>query len=239
MHLVYIDDSRDPQLCVFSALIIPAGIWHSTFQRVKRFRRRLRQKYGIYVAKELHAWKFLGGKGQIADRPLTKTARADAFRDWLTGLAALEDVRLMNAVFSKRADERAFERLLNRINRTMQADDSHALIICDEGKEKAYTALARRMAVHNPIPSRFGGWGGEKRASRNIPLDRIVEDPFFKDSAKSYFIQSVDFCAFALLRQENPVASKTALGIDTAFDLLEPIVFRAANRKDSRGIIRP
>lgn len=39
-----------------------------------------------------------------------------------------------------------------------------------------------------------------------------------------------DFCAYALLRQERPIASKTKYGLDQAFNLLEPI---------SEGIIRP
>lgn len=239
MHLIYIDDSRDQRLCVFSALLIPAGAWHKTFERVKRYRKRLREKYGIFIAHELHAWKLLSGKGMIADRPLSIATRAEVFRDWLKGMAALEDVRLMNAVFPFKGEELAFERLLNRVNRTMQEDDSHALLICDQGKEKIYTALARRMAVHNPIPSRYGGWGEDRKPWKNIPLNRIIEDPFFKDSAKSYFIQSVDFSAYSLLRQESKVESKTALGLDTAFDELGPILLRAASSKDPRGIIRP
>ncbi len=41
---------------------------------------------------------------------------------------------------------------------------------------------------------------------------------------------SSDFCAYALLRQERPIASKTKYGLDQAFNLLEPI---------SEGIIQP
>ena len=65
---------------------------------------------------------------------------------------------------------------------------------------------------------------------KNGTIDRILEDPFFKQSDRSYFIQLSDFCAYALLRQERPIASKTKYGLDQAFNLLEPI---------SEGIIRP
>ena len=44
------------------------------------------------------------------------------------------------------------------------------------------------------------------------------------------FIQLSDFCAYALLCQERPIASKTKYGLDQAFDLLKPI---------SQGVIRP
>ncbi len=120
----------------------------------------------------------------------------------------------------------------------MKAADSQALLICDEGKEADYTRLVRKMSVHNPIPSRFGTWVGSSKTTKNIPLDRIIEDPFFKDSKKSYFIQMADFCAYSLLRKERPLASKTAYGLDKAFALLGPRCVKVANRNDPFGIIR-
>ena len=54
------------------------------------------------------------------------------------------------------------------------------------------------------------------QASQNEAIDRILEDPFFKQSDQSYFIQLSDFCAYALLRQEHPIESKTKYGIKKA-----------------------
>ncbi|HUJ09560.1 MAG TPA: hypothetical protein VL171_05990 [Verrucomicrobiae bacterium] len=76
MHLIYIEDSGDEQLAIFSALAIPVEQWRDCFTRIKEFRRNLKQAYGIYVYKELHAWKFVSGRGQIADRVVTKSQRA-------------------------------------------------------------------------------------------------------------------------------------------------------------------
>jgi len=239
MHLMYIDDSKDEQICVFSALAVPIDQWHTAFRQIRDFRRSLRKAYGIYVYKELHAWKFVSGRGRPSDRVVTKGQRAAIFIDTLKLLAALPGVRLFNAVFPRKQDERAFEWMLNRINRTLRAWGSHAVLVCDQGKEIAYTRMVRRMYVYNPIPSQFGHWLGTDQSWKNIPLDRIVEDPFFKDSAQSYYIQLVDFAAYALLRRERPVASKTHYGLDKAFELLSPILVREATRKDPDGIIRP
>ena len=120
----------------------------------------------------------------------------------------------------------------------MQAWGSRAILVCDEGKEAAYTRLRRRMGVYNPIPSRFGTWADTGEATRNIPIDRIIEDPFFKKSSQSYFIQMVDFCAYALLRRERPLPSKSKYGLHEAFDLLSGILVREASRKDPEGIVR-
>lgn len=239
MHLIYIDDSRDEELCAFSALAIPAEEWHDAFQQVKAFRHDLKASDGIFIYSEFHAWKFVSGRGRIADRTVPKGRRCQIFKDALRLATQLPGSRLFNAVFPAKQDERAFERLLNRINRTMQAWDSHAILICDEGKDNAYTRLARRMHVYNPIPSQRGTWRETQDRTKHIPIDRIIEDPFFKPSDQSYFVQWADFCAYALLRRERPLPSKTKYGLDQAFDLLSDILVVEANKDDPEGIIRP
>lgn len=238
MHLIYIDDSRDEQLCVFSALAIPSDTWTEAFGLVKDFRRGLRQADGIYIYKELHAWKLVSGRGCIADHTVPKARRCVIFREALALTAALPGAKLFNAVFPKGLDKTAFEWLLNRVNRTMRAWDSRAILICDEGSEHEYTRLARKMHVYNPIPSQLGGWVDTGTSSKNIPIERILEDPFFKRSDQSYLLQLADLCAYALLRREHQLPSKNAYGLHQAFAELGPALVREASSRDPEGIIR-
>lgn len=213
MHLIYIDDSGDEELSVFSALTIRADKWHSCLEEIKNFRRDIQASDGIFLYAEFHAWEFVSGRGKIADGIVPKGRRCQIFKQTLQTVAMLPEVRLFNAVFPTKASEHAYEALLGGINQTLQTWDSHAILICDEGKDAIYTRLVRRM-----------------QTAKNGAIDRILEDPFFKQSDQSYFIQLSDFCAYALLRQEHPIESKTKYGLDQAFNLLEPI---------SEGIIRP
>ena len=213
MHFIYIDDSGDEELRVFSALTILADKWNSCLKKIKGFRQELKMSDGIFVETEFHAWKFISGRGEIADSVVTKGRRCQIFKQTLQMVTMLPEVRLFNTVFPIKAGDLAYETLLGRINQTLQLWDSHAILICDEGNESLYTRLVRRM-----------------QTSQNGAIDRIVEDPFFKQSDQSYFIQLSDFCAYALLRQERPIESKTRYGLDQAFNLLKPI---------SEEIIRP
>lgn len=146
-------------------------------------------------------------------------------------------MRIFNACLKSNPDW-AFERLLNRINRTMEEWNNHAMLICDEGKEAEYTRLVRKMSVYNPIPSRFGLWQDTGQPTKNITLSKIIEDPIFKESDKSYFVQMADFCAYGLLRREQHLASKNKYGIHQAFDELKKVAVRACNLRDPMGIIR-
>jgi hypothetical protein len=77
-------------------------------------------------------------------------------------------------------------------------------------------------------------------SSKNIPVDGLIDDFLYRRSQDSYFIQIVDLCVYGLLRSEKPHPAKEALGINTAFDLLQPICQKECTRNDPRnlGIIR-
>jgi len=239
MHLIYIDDSADNEIAIYSALAIPADQWRTAFNAIRDYRRQLRRAYGIYVYKELHAWKFVSGRGDIADRVVNRSQRVAIFNEMLDLMTRLPGARLFNAAFPLNDRIRGFEWLINRINRTLQAWGSHGIVICDRGNELTYTRLMRRMGVFNPIPSSQGTWQDTGASWRNIPIERLVEDPFFKPADQSYFIQLCDFAAYALLRRERPLESKMRYSLHESFGRLHPILAREARPRDPEGIIRP
>jgi len=96
-----------------------------------------------------------------------------------------------------------------------------------------------RLHRYNPNPSKYGLWLASGRAYKNIPIEPILDDPFFKRSDQSSFMQLVDFCAYALLRRERPLASKSAYGLHEAFEVVRPILVLEATTRDPDGIIRP
>lgn len=233
MHLVYIDDSKDGTTACFSALAIPADKWHLSLDRMIAIRRILKESDQIPTRFELHATDWLGGKGRMPE-PISRQRRAKIYDYVLAGIAMLPDIQLFNAAGPKAHEERAFERLMNRVNVNMSKSGSHAIIISDEGKD--YTALVRKLRRYNPVQSKYGAWEGGS-ATKNLVLDRILEDIVFRNSKHSLFIQAADLCGYALLRRESPLASKTALGLDQSFYILERIMVKPAY-PDPFGVIR-
>jgi hypothetical protein len=120
----------------------------------------------------------------------------------------------------------------------MKEWNNYAMLICDEGKNAEYTRLVRQMGAYNPVPSRYGIWQDTGLTYKNIPVERVLEDPYFKSSQRSFFVQMADFCAYALLRREKPLASKNKYGLHTSFDRLANVVVREASPADPMGIIR-
>ena len=235
MHFVYIDDSGDDAMACFSAVIIPADQWRESLDHLLNIRRAMNASDGVYMKKELHSTDWLSGKGRLARQPISKPRRAALFNMFLGAIATVPSAQLINAAVPLAEKTRAFKWLLQRIQMNMRKSGSRCVIFCDAGK--SYDALRRRMGIHNYIRSQFGDWGGG-RPSINLPADRILEDIVYRDSARSIFIQAADACAYVLLRRERPLPSKTALGLDQSFFILEPIMVKQAFRRDPYGIIR-
>jgi hypothetical protein len=274
----YVDESYTQEKFCLSALSVRHSDWHQCFNAVKDHRKALKDSHGIFIRKEIHARELVTGRGNIAEKIISKGERVRVFYGLLRLIANLPTIWLFNVVLDSagRRDVEldAWERLLNRIERTTkryedqeqtlrnklisQVSDKlrepmpeeletrilpylpRSMIISDEGRERELTAIFRKMNVFNPIPSAYGGWGATRDRSRNIPLGRIIEDPVFKKSHQSFFIQLADCVSFALLKREvPPTAHVQKYKLNEAFDAcLAKACFKAASPKDPLGIVR-
>jgi hypothetical protein len=240
MRLIYIDDSGDDSATAYSALCIHEAKWRECFRMIRELRRDFKRRYGLFVRKELHATELVAGRGHLSDTVVTKHQRSLVFRETIQMVSKMPSMMIPNACDRKSEKMRLFERLVNRLNRTLDAQGEHGLLFIDQGNEVEYTRLIRRMGVFNPIPSRFGTWIGTGEATKNIPVSRLIEDPVFKESSSSFFIQCADLVAFSLLRKEYPLESRNKYGVHECFDLLDGVLFKRAFDKDpsKQGIIR-
>jgi hypothetical protein len=133
---------------------------------------------------------------------------------------------VMNTLYPLRIDNQpqlvpAFEATVLGINRVMAARDAYAILVPDAGHESEYKNAVRQL-----------GYAGR--------VDRIIEDPFDKDSKASYFVQLADFCGYALLRRERPTPVTEQNGVSKAFANLEPaLITTELDVEDEEGIIRP
>ena len=142
--------------------------------------------------------------------------------------------KILDAIKSKIND-----REMEFMSRRLRIYRSRAFILSDEGKESEITKAIRRMRVFNPIPSQYENWPSGDR-TKNITATRIVEDPTFKPSHRSYFIQLADCIAFALLKREvPPTPNIEKYKIHEMFETaLGKKCFRPASPKDPLGIVR-
>ena len=164
-------------------------------------------------------------------------------------LASMTDFNVINIVVDKQGKgppydvfEGAWKALIQRFENTLSRrnfrgpanPDERGMVFPDHTDDKKLTLLLRQMRRYNPVPHRpeFGvGY-------RNLPLTQIIEDPSFRNSDHSYFIQATDLCAFLLYQHLAPNRYMRRTGGHRYFLRLQPILCTAASTADPLGIVR-
>jgi len=241
-EIAYIDESYDSEVFCMSALVVPTFGWRDAFLRLQAYRKHLKRKYGIFTSKELHATEFVAGRGRIAPQPIPKGLRAFLFKEHLDVIGSLRGTAVISGAWPRVGSSlgdthtRAFSRIQERLQRRCVEHDLQMLMVIDEGKEAELRRIARRTRTWNPVGSQFGAWE-DGSSYKNIPNDRLIEDPIFKPSHQSYFLQAVDFVAFALLKSEVPPTERVRrYGLDDTYRRLQAVCAKEASRKDPKGL---
>jgi hypothetical protein len=107
--------------------------------------------------------------------------------------------------------------------------------MCDHTEDKKVRAVMRRMRKFNLVPHHPSI---PATGSRDIPQQTVIEDPNFRDSEHSYFIQAVDLVAFLIYQSVAPNAYIRKNSGQNYFRRLAPILCRHASRSDPHGIVR-
>lgn len=244
-EIAYIDESYDSSVFAMSALVVPMHAWRECFTSIRDWRRDLKQRYGIFTTKELHATDFVAGRGRIGTRPIPKALRVAIFREAMYVLTRIP-VRVISGAWPFQGNSKntihvkAFGRIQDRLQRRCVAENGQIIRIVDEGRDVELRKVARKAAVMNPVGSKFGAWEDGARA-KNILTERLIEDPVFKSSQQSYFLQMADFIAFALLKSEVAPSPRVArYRLDEMYRILAPVCAIEASPGDPKklGIVR-
>jgi hypothetical protein len=164
-------------------------------------------------------------------------------------LSGMPDLNVINVIVNKANKNpqydvfgKSWAALLQRFENTIShrnfsgpanADD-RGMILPDHTDDKKLTTLLRKMRVFNPIPNQPRHGPGY----RNMAIGKIIEDPNFRESQHSYFIQACDAIAYFLYQQESPNRYIRSKSGNNYFKLLDPILCKKASPNDPQGVVR-
>lgn len=254
MFLMYTDESGDTGLVnsptrfyVLTGLVMHELRWRECLDQLIDFRRRMRATFGLKLREEIHATELINKPGPL--QRIKKHDRLTILRMLARELSSMPNINVINVVVDKQSKppeydcfSRAWQALIQRFENTMRyhnfpgprnADD-RGLILPDRTDDKKLVQLLRRMRYFNPVPNQTAFGMG----SRNLQIKLVVEDPAFRDSTHSYFVQACDTLAYLLKQRLDPSSFMRKKGGNHYFNLLSPILCKAASTKDPDGIVR-
>ncbi|MEU6261727.1 DUF3800 domain-containing protein [Saccharopolyspora shandongensis] len=210
MRLIYIDDSgAPPNTVVYGWVELHAGAWRDVLRGWLNWRHEMYRDLGIPADYELHATKFVGGRGRPTGTSWDqrKAHRAEVMVQALRTIGSLPGLRA-GAVF-QRDDGRDFRalksdtyaRLVRWLDAKLTADGDHGLVIMDgNGTDPGYRVAHRDL----------------KLATRSL-----IEDPLFQGSHHSQWVQIADLVAYSAYMRLARIPNK-AFSWDW-YDLLAPV----------------
>jgi hypothetical protein len=251
---MYVDESGDCGLVnsptryfVLSGLVVHELRWQIYLEELIKFRQQLKQKYGLRLREEFHAAALINHPGVLVR--IKRNDRLTMIREYADFIASLKDINLINIVIDKEKKPSGFEvfstawrSLIQRFENTISHHnftgptnpDERGLVFCDHTDNKKLMHLLRQMRHYNPVPHK----GHLVTGYRNLPLQYIIEDPSFRDSEHSYFIQAVDLAAFLLYQHLTPCTYLKKRAGQNYFNRIRPILCLKASANDPAGIVR-
>ena len=232
MYLIYIDESYDTEHFVYSALFVDAFQWNFYFDCLMKWRKEWEAKYSIPLEEELHSTDFLAGK-KHPSKNRNRGWRAKLFYNAVGYIGAIEGIKILNGHSEKIKRHMLLSHILTCIHQYLDSKNAYGILVCDEGDQNNLITTVRKMKKEN----RMLKLDTNSNEDINMPVYRIIEDPLFKNSKSSYFIQASDLLAFSLLRNESPLVSTEPL-VKNAFEQLDKVLIKESHLQDKKGIVR-
>jgi hypothetical protein len=258
MYLMYVDESGDTgfnrsptAFFALSGIVIHESRWREFLNLLISFRKAMRSVYGLPVRAEIHATEFINGRVRaVGGSLIARQDKLAVLRNALDEMTKINYISITNVIVDKRDKETrtpvydvfdaAWSTLFQRFENTMihgnfpgGFKDDYGMVITDATAGKKLLRMVRRMAVFNFVPNdpRFGG------GSRNIPIIRLIEDPYRKDSADTLPIQMADVVAYFLHQRFRPNTYVQKEHAQFYFDRLGAVLNRHARRSNALGIV--
>lgn len=207
----------------------------------------MQRTFGLRLSEEIHSAAMINRPGVLVRIP--RNDRLTIIRFFADELAQMPFLNVINVVVDKAGKSVDFDPLIagwkiliQRFSNTIryrnfpgatQATES-GMIFPDVTDTRRVTQLVRQLRRYNPVPNQpqFG------LGYRNMTLTNIVEDPNYRDSSHSYFIQGADLAAYLLYQKLAPNSYMRRKSAHNYFDRLGPILCTVASSSDPQGIVR-
>jgi hypothetical protein len=221
---------------ILAGLIIDSSKWRIALDSLKTFRKSIAKQAYLDYDIEFHCAEMINPRKikvydqiNIADRWLL----IRQFADTIGTNAAF---KIISVVIDKSKDTLnpeeystyAVTKLYQAYDEFLKSQTSYGITFFDRANEKNITTHVRRLIGTGATGSQFP----------NLRIGSIIEDPLFKTSSDSMFIQAADVVVYTLKEKEFPLTSRKKYNADRIFaNKLGGIIYKP-KLADEDGIIR-
>lgn len=248
MYFCYVDESGDTGMhdgknpdksgskyFIFSALIIDADKWKGGLDIIKSFRRQLAAQSYLNYDVEFHCAEMIDPRKTTAYNQMSIGDRWAVIRQFADRVGNQISCSIIGVVLNKTTSKldpkdyftTAITNLYLSYDEFLKEQKSYGIVLFDRANEKIATTHIRKLM----------GTGATGQTVPGVRIGWVIEDPFYRVSSDSFFIQATDMIAYTLKEQEFPLSSRKKHNADRIFkNLLSASCFKSSNSEEDKII---
>lgn len=249
MYFCYVDESGDcgmydatkpketgSAFFILAGIIVAANKWKITLGTLKAFRKKIAHEGYLPYDVEFHCAEMIDPHKEKAFTSISIPDRWKLMEEYAETLGQNTAFSLITVVIDKAKTKlepkeyltTAITKLYKAFDEFLKARETNGILFFDRANESSINTHVRKLL----------GTGASGESIPDIRIGWVIEDPIFRISTDSMFIQSADLVAYTLKEKEFPQASRKKYNADRIFQKkLSPVCF-ISKVADEDGIIR-
>lgn len=249
MYFCYVDESGDcgpfdpakpdktgSPYFILSALIVPADKWKASLDVLKSFRKQIAAQAYLPYNIEFHCAEMIDPHKIKEYTQISVKDRWMLIEKFAETIGQHKPFSIITVVIDKaKSDLNPDEYLTTVITKLYQAFDQflknenqNGILLFDRANEKVIHTHVRKLL----------GTGSSGVTIPGVRIGWVIEDPIFRVSADSIFIQAADVIAYTLKEQEFPQGSRRKFQAEKIFPRKLKASCFISQIGDEDGIIR-
>jgi len=249
MYFCYVDESGDPgyfdpakpeksgtPYLILAGIIVSVDKWRVSLDTLKSFRKKIARERYLNYDIEFHCSEMIDPHKVKEFTTISVKDRWRLIEEFANIIGNNSGFTIIPIVLDKQKTRlNQDEYLTNSVTRMYEAFDEflkekkeNGILLFDRANEKHITTHVRKLM----------GTGASGETIKDVRIGWVVEDPIFRISADSLFVQSADVVAYTLKEQEFPSGSRKKFNADRIFEKQLRKACFASKRTDEKGIIR-
>lgn len=249
MYFCYVDESGDagqfdPEqpdktgspYFILAGLIVGASKWKVALDTLKAFRKKIAREDFLPFDIEFHCAEMIDPRRIKAFTSISTENRWRLIDQFAETIGQHSPFRIVTVVIDKATSSLTSDQYLaTSMTKLYQAYDEflkqereNGIVFFDRANERHINTHARKLL----------GTGASGETIPGIRIGCIIEDPIFRVSADSIFIQSTDVIAYTLKEKMFPRGSRRKYNADKIFDRRIAGALYNSSIADKDGIIR-
>jgi len=249
MYFCYVDESGDcgmydatkpretgSAFFILAGIIVAANKWKITLGTLKAFRKKIAREGYLPYHVEFHCAEMIDPHKVKEFTAISVAERWKLMEEYAETLGQNTAFSLITVVIDntktsiepKEYLTTAITKLYEAFDEFLKARETNGILFFDRANESHITTHVRKLL----------GTGASGESIPDVRIGWVIEDPIFRISSDSMFIQSADVVAYTLKEKEFPQISRKKYNADRIFQKkLSPVCFKS-KVADEDGIIR-